>query len=177
MGDVDTALYRNKSFKGVPQPEQKRTDEDQRAFNPGGDLEVKTYIKKNEGSNIVNGRHMPYKCTAGKITIGYGRNLTDKGISEYEANIMLDADIADASADLRKIFTDEELESLSFNRKMALTDMMFNLGLGRFQGFKKMIQAIKGKDFNKAADELKDSNYFRQVGKRAIKNMDLLKKG
>lgn len=138
---------------------------------------MKTYIKKNEGSNIVNGRHMPYKCTAGKITIGYGRNLTDKGISEYEANIMLDADIADASADLRKIFTDEELESLSFNRKMALTDWMFNCGLSVASTFKKFIQAIKDKDWEEAARQLKDSNYYKQVTSRAEKNMDLLKKG
>jgi len=138
---------------------------------------MKTYIKQNEGTNIVNGRHMPYKCTAGKITIGWGRNLTDKGVSEYEATIMLDADISDASADLRRVFTYDEFETLSFNRKMALTDLMFNIGLTRFRGFKKMIQAIKDRDFDRASNELMDSSYAKQVGNRAIKNRDLIRGG
>ena len=138
---------------------------------------MKAYIKSNEGSNIVNGRHMPYPCTAGKTTIGYGRNLTDNGISEYEATIMLDADISDALTDIRRVFTHNEFELLTFNRKMALTDMMFNLGMSQFRTFKKMIQAIKDKDFDKAAIELMDSNYANQVGIRAVKNNKLIKEG
>jgi len=120
---------------------------------------------------------MPYKCTADKWTCGWGRNLTDKGISEYEAIVMLDADISDALSDLRRVFTFEEFETLSFNRKMALTDMCFNLGLNKFLGFKKMIQAIKDEDFDKAAIELMDSLYFEQVKNRAIKNRDLIQGG
>lgn len=138
---------------------------------------MKTYIKQNEGSNIVNGRHMPYKCTAGKITIGVGRNLTDKGISEYEATIMLDSDIADAETDLRRIFTYEEFDTLSFNRKMALTDLSFNLGITSLLKFKRFIAAIKVKDWEEAALQLKDSNYYKQVTSRAEKNMDLIRKG
>jgi lysozyme len=138
---------------------------------------MKTYIRENEGSNIVDGRHMPYKCTAGKLTCGYGRNIEDKGISEYEATIMLDSDIADSLTDLRKIFTYDEFDTLSFNRKMALTDMVFNLGMTKFLGFKKMIQAIKDKDFDEAAIELMDSSYARQVKIRAIKNRDLIRGG
>lgn len=39
-------------------------------------------------------RLKPYHCTAGKLTIGYGRNLDDNGISEEEALSMLRNDIA-----------------------------------------------------------------------------------
>ena len=138
---------------------------------------MKTYIKQNEGSNIVNGRHMPYKCTAGKLTVGYGRNIEDRGISEYEATIMIDTDIASATEDLYKIFTPDEFDILTFNRKKALVDMSFNLGISKLSQFKKMIQAIKDKDFDKAAIELMDSSYARQVGKRAIKNRDFIKEG
>jgi len=138
---------------------------------------MKVYIKGNEGSNIVNGRHMLYKCTSDKWTGGWGRNLTDKGISEYEATIMLDSDISDALTDLRRVFTHDEFELLTFNRKMALTDMMFNLGMSQFRTFKKMIQAIKDKNFDKAAIELMDSNYATQVGIRAVKNSKLIKEG
>ena len=133
---------------------------------------MKTYIKGNEGY-----RSKPYKCTVGKITIGWGRNLSDNGISEYEATIMLDSDINDASADLRRVFNYEDFETLSFNRRMALTDLMFNLGYVSFCTFKKMIQAIKDKDWEEAAVQLKDSDYYKQVTSRAERNMKLLKEG
>ena len=36
----------------------------------------------------------PYKCTAGKLTIGVGRNLDDVGITDIEAKFMLENDVA-----------------------------------------------------------------------------------
>ena len=139
---------------------------------------MKTYIKDNEGSNIVNGRHMPYKDSVGKVTCGYGRNLSDNGISEYEATIMLDADVSDALTDLRKVFNYDEFDCLSFNRKMALCDMMFNLGMVQFLKFKKMIQAIKDKNYDVAANEIFDSDYWRGVThNRAVKNEVLMRTG
>ena len=45
--------------------------------------------------------------------------------------------------------------------------MRFNLGPSRFRRFKKMIAAVKEKDFSRATEEMKDSNWYRQVGKRA----------
>ncbi len=35
----------------------------------------------------------PYRCTAGKLTIGVGRNLDDCGISQTEAYVLLENDI------------------------------------------------------------------------------------
>jgi lysozyme len=40
-------------------------------------------------------RLKPYRCTAGKLTIGIGRNLDDRGISQKEAYAMLERDIKD----------------------------------------------------------------------------------
>lgn len=42
----------------------------------------------------------PYRCSAGKLTIGVGRNLEDKGISEEEALFLLRNDIAEAELQL-----------------------------------------------------------------------------
>lgn len=39
-------------------------------------------------------RSKPYKCTAGKLTIGVGRNIEDNGITEDEAMYLLENDIA-----------------------------------------------------------------------------------
>jgi len=49
----------------------------------------------------------------------------------------------------------------------VIANMMFNLGINRFRGFKKFIQAIHVKDFKKASIEMEDSKWFRQVGNRA----------
>ena len=51
-------------------------------------------------------RLKPYRDTMGNWTIGYGRNLDERGITEEEAKIMLDYDI-DISA---RAFQDLTLE-------------------------------------------------------------------
>ena len=43
-------------------------------------------------------RLKPYRCSAGKLTIGYGRNLEDVGIDEKEASMMFERDWAQAEA-------------------------------------------------------------------------------
>ena len=41
-------------------------------------------LKRHEGTVKNNGAHMPYKCPSDKLTIGYGRNIEDRGISDDE---------------------------------------------------------------------------------------------
>lgn len=107
----------------------------------------------------------PYRCSAGKLTIGYGRNLEDKGLSREEASYLLHEDIRDAIK-----FLDQQLpwwKSLDGEaRQEALVNMAFNLG-GRLLGFKKMLAALKSKDYGRAADEALDSKWAGQVGQRA----------
>lgn len=50
-------------------------------------------LKEHEGSVRENGRHFPYKCPAGKLTLGYGRNIEANGISEDEALRLLSDDL------------------------------------------------------------------------------------
>ena len=49
----------------------------------------------------------------------------------------------------------------------VIANMMFNLGKPRFKGFKKYIAAVKSRDWNKAADEMVDSKWYRQVKGRS----------
>lgn len=105
-----------------------------------------------------------YRCPAGKLTIGVGRNLEDKGLTEEEALYLLRNDIAECEDDLRTIFS--EYAALDKTRKNVLIDMRFNLGPSRFRNFKKMVAAIKEKDFKTAAAEMKNSDWYRQVGRR-----------
>ena len=105
-------------------------------------MNLTEYIKKNEGTvTDSRGRHKLYKCTADKYTIGWGRNLSDNGITEREAEIMLQADLAMATQELYGVFGNL-IESFTDNRYMALVDILYNIGVGSFRGFKKMIRAI-----------------------------------
>lgn len=108
-------------------------------------------------------RLKPYKCPAGKISIGIGRNLDDNGISKAEALIMLHNDIDAATADLMYLFGRLVWESFTDGRKMALVDLRFNIGPTRFRDFQKMIHAVRVGDWNEAAAQLKDSLWWNQV--------------
>lgn len=110
-------------------------------------------------------RLMPYRCTAGKLTIGVGRNIEERGISYDEARLMLKNDIQRVIFELRKVLPGFEV--LTGRRQMALIDMCFNLGLSRFLNFKGMLAALAAKDDEKAAAEMLHSAWAKQVGERA----------
>ncbi len=130
-------------------------------------INLQEYVKRNEGL-----RTKPYKCSAGKNTIGYGRNLDDKGINEYEAELMFGRDINEAIDDVRSVI--ENYETLSINRQIVLIDMVFNLGIIRFSKFKNMIREIHGENWNAAGYEIKNSDYYKQVPNRAKRNIELM---
>ena len=121
---------------------------------------LRQMLERHEGLRLK-----PYRCSAGKMTIGYGRNLDDVGISEEEASYLLNNDIKRAEGDLISIFP--YFSGFSKSRQDALLDMMFNLGKTRFLGFKKMIAAIKNDDWKEAKIQAMDSKWAAQVGYRA----------
>lgn len=127
-------------------------------------------LKKHEGF-----RTHPYRCTADKLTIGYGRNLDDIGITTQEAEFLLMNDIETAIQDTESIF--QGFAYFSKNRQNALVNMMFNLGKTRFVKFRKMVRAINKGDWIEAAEQAKDSRWHRQVGSRALEIEHLLETG
>jgi len=110
-------------------------------------------------------RLKPYRCTAGKLTIGIGRNLDDVGISRTETLALLDADIARAEQGLDNFAP--WWRSLPEPAARGLVNMAFNLGAGRLAGFEGMLAALKCGDYNLAAAEALDSKWAKQVGDRA----------
>lgn len=106
----------------------------------------------------------PYTDTVGKLTIGVGRNLTDVGISQDEAVYLLRNDVAVATADLE---TFAWWAGLTPVRQRALLDLRFNLGPGRFRQFQAMIDALRRRDYPRVADEMRESKWARQVGRRS----------
>jgi len=119
-------------------------------------------------------RLFPYVDTVGKITIGVGRNLTDRGLSHHEVRALLDTDINDA---LNALAVFPWFTTLDPIRQRALVDLCFNLGLPRLRTFKNMLAALERRDWPRAARELLASRYASQVGRRAITIARMLETG
>lgn len=92
-------------------------------------------------------RQFPYADSLGIQTIGYGRNLESRGISEPEAATLLANDIAEAENCFGKY---DYYAGLSDERKTVLIDMMVNLGSPTLAGFEKMHAALQAGDFKVA---------------------------
>jgi lysozyme len=107
----------------------------------------------------------PYTDSVGKLTIGIGRNLTDVGISQSEAEMLLANDVANASKRLDEAFP--WTSGLDDVRRGALLNMTFNMGVGGLAQFKKFLQAMQAGDWNLAHNEMLDSLWAKQVGVRA----------
>lgn len=128
------------------------------------------FIQNNEGLMLK-----PYRCTSGKLTIGYGHNLDDRGIPTVVADMLFLLDLRETQLEVLRVFPN--ILSFSENRRNALTDMMFNLGPVRFLKFKLMIGAVRDDDWLKASEEAQDSRWFTQVGRRAQKVIKMLREG
>ncbi len=126
-------------------------------------------IKKHEGLRLK-----PYRCSNQKLTIGYGRNLQDNGITLEEAETMLQHDIGTVIKEAQSL---PFFASLNEPRKAVIVDMIFNLGFPRFGMFKKMIAAIEKEHWHIAADEMLNSRWARQVGKRANTLSEMMRLG
>jgi lysozyme len=122
-------------------------------------------------------RLKPYRCSAGKLTIGVGRNLDDVGISEEEAMHMLRNDIFKARKGAWLIVGDDTWGNLTKTRKKVLINMCFNLGAAGLRNFVKMLIAVRLGNYERAADEMLDSKWARQVGARAQRLSREMRKG
>lgn len=134
-------------------------------------MDIKSLIKQHEGLSLK-----PYRCPAGKLTIGYGRNLEDNGIYDKEADMMLANDLVHIKRDLKAVFG-WRVEKMSDSREAAFLDMLYNMGLGVFLEFKKMIAAVKADNWEEAAKQALDSEWAKQVGQRAITDAEMIRKG
>ena len=123
---------------------------------------LRDQLKRDEGLRLF-----PYQDTRGKISIGYGRNLTDNGITQLEADDMLSQDITRHWTDVISRYP--FVESLDAARQIALGNMCFNLGISALSKFTVMWLALEHGDFQKAAAAMLDSEWAKQVGARATR--------
>lgn len=121
-------------------------------------------------------RLKPYQDTTGHITIGYGRNLTDKGISNDEAYYLLSNDLKDAIAASEAEHWWPHVKG-NDARARACIELVFNMGTGGVATFFHAIDALCRDDFNAAADAFMDSKWATQVGNRARIISEMIRTG
>lgn len=120
-------------------------------------------IKEHEGLRLkpyddTNGRP-DAGDNGGKITIGYGRNLQEVGITIGEAEMLLDADMRVCLAEVSQMYMN--FRQLCAERQAVLIEMVYNLGRTRLTRFVNMHRAIEEEDFERAAREMLDSKWHR----------------
>ena len=120
-------------------------------------------------------RRKPYRDTVGKLTIGIGRNLDDKGLSDDEIDYLLANDLRDAEKDARAVCA--SFNRLTDARKAVLLNMALNIGRSRLAGFRNMLAAIEAEDYDRAAVEMLDSLWARQVKSRATRLAEQMRQG
>ena len=127
-------------------------------------------LKRDEGVVLTL-----YQCSAGKNTIGVGRNLDDRGITDDESDYLLGNDINICIEELTNAFP--WFKDLSDTRQRVMVNMCFNLGLSRLMGLKKFLAAMEAGEWETAGVEMLDSRWAVQVGPRSTRLKDLVLEG
>lgn len=133
-------------------------------------MNVADLIKDHEGLML-----RPYHCSAGKLTLGFGRNIEQRGITPDEAEYLLANDIRECREVLARDYS--WFTALDEARQAALTDLCFNLGAHRLAGFPKFLAAMGRGDWPRAAQELRQSRWYGQVGRRAPRIVGMIETG
>jgi lysozyme len=120
-------------------------------------------------------RLLPYRDTVGLLTIGCGRNIEARGITEAEAMFLLDNDIDLCVRQLTaKFIWFQELDSI---RQRAMVDLCFNMGIAGLSNFRTALAAMGRDDFDAAANAFQDSAWFRQVKSRGPRVVHMIRTG
>lgn len=155
--------------------------------------EVRSYLLKNI-KYFEGYEPKPYKDTQGIPTIGYGINLTDpaniefikkntpykvdqvlKGevnFSEKYASRYVDNKINNVYKEAKNLHPN--LDSYPAPVQNVILDLGYNMGTTKLAGFKNFNSALQKGNYSKAAEELKNSNYYNQTGRRAKSHYDTL---
>ena len=86
-------------------------------------------------------------------------------VSEDRCNEAFDNDVQTVISDCNILYPD--FDELPEEVQRIIANMMFNMGRPRLSKFKGMKRGVDARDWNAAADEMVDSNWYRQVTKRA----------
>ena len=120
-------------------------------------------------------RLKPYRDTAGKLTIGVGRNLDAVGLSRSEAMLLLQNDIAAARAALDARWP--WWRTLDAARGEVMIELAFNLGPDGLSQFQALLALLRSGASPAAADDLLATRWADEVGARARDLAGMLRTG
>ena len=106
----------------------------------------------------------PYRCPAGKLTIGIGYNL-DAGMPLDEAVLLM------------RHRMDKIRYALNEARQAALISMAYQMGITGVLGFKRALHAAGRGLYDTASKEMLDSNWARQTPARAQRTAYMMRYG
>lgn len=133
-----------------------------------------------------------YKCPAGYLTIGIGRNLDTNPLTKEEIAyvghncrgkfISNDQAFYLCRNDLKKVRADLDRElpwwrDLNKDRQFVMIDLCFNMGIKKLLKFQRTLSSIATGYYIRAGEQLMQSLYAKQVGKRADRNARCLQTG
>lgn len=116
----------------------------------------------------------PYRDSVGKLTIGVGRNLDDRGLRQSEIDLLLTNDIEEVVTACAALPYWNLLDPV---RQLVVADLVFNLGLSKWLQFVRANEALERKEWGRAAIELEHSRWFNQTGRRARKLVKAMQTG
>lgn len=135
-----------------------------------------------------------YLDSRGILTIGHGFNLQDPATRKklqsrgYDVDGMIKGKVKMTEAQslplLEEIYKESfetaktkfsNFDAFPESAKHVVTDMIYNMGESRFDGFKKFKAALEAGDFTQAGKEIADSSYAKQVKGRATRHIDRFK--
>jgi len=118
-------------------------------------------IQSHEGLRL-----RPYVDSRGYLTIGYGRNLDAKGITNDEATYLLGNDIQSSIREAQAQYWWQYVANDDV-RSRACVEIVFNIGIGGMSGFHDALAAMARGDWAACGAAFLDSLWSKQVGQRA----------
>jgi len=98
---------------------------------------------------------------------------TGTEVSESRVAEAFEQDVQTVLSDCAKLYSD--FEELPEEAQQVIANMMFNLGYPRLSAFKGMKAGVDARDWNRAADEMIDSRWYKQVTNRAQRLVDRIR--
>lgn len=120
-------------------------------------------LKRHEGLRLH-----PYYCSQKKLSLGIGRNLQDRGITESEAFYLLHGDINLVQEELTKNWG--VWRTFPEKARLVCIDMTFQMGITGFMKFKETRKLMELGKWLEASEEVLRSRYAVQTPNRALYN-------
>lgn len=131
----------------------------------------------------------PYKCPAGKKTIGVGHNIDAKGLPDFiefylsqhgeitdeMSDYLLDLDVQDAVEATVKLFSQAAWGWLTQKRREVLVEMTFNMG--SLNEWHHLIASVEQHDLDGCIQSMQTSLWHRQLPERSNRLIEKFRKG